>query len=403
VLVDESWKREPRQSDEQVRIQKLEKDLDTYRQQEPVIKCEIFGLDEGKQCASKAITKAQPLMQVEIDDALEALKAKHPIRSDFSVPPDEILGVESIETLERWSYIAPSDETISKYQKEDYPAWLKKCHEIFSTLHESYPKSDEVVTLTFAFENVGTRPAEDAKIEFSCNGDIAFRRSPEEDEDSVTGTRSPSPLWHRPSLPSPPTTPRIERVVHRAPFIRQAKHSKGVDIGSVLAATNTPGLRLATMLQRQEKLLSPLWAQDRITKGILGSAISNPLGDAFARQHELVETMNTRMVPEPSISSIHRPFIPEQHDPEAFYFRKWSKGSPETYGKITCDLWRHQQGKVDFEIEVMFAGGGAANGRIVCEVHAGNLTRPFTTAVAAKRIINEYPFTEDITQMIAGV
>jgi hypothetical protein len=402
-LVDESWRREPQQSDEQVRIQKLEKDLDTYRQQEPVITCEVVGLDEGKQSASRTITKAQPLTQEEIVDALEALKARHPIRTDFSVPPDQIHGVESIETLERWSYIAPSDEAISQYQNEYYPAWLDKCREILTALQEGYPKSNEVVTLTFEFENVGTRPAEDAKIEFSCDGDIAFRRPPEEDEDNVIGARSPAPPWNRPSFPSPPTAPQVERVVHRAPFIYQPKSSKRVDIGSVLAATSSPGFRLATMLQQQEKLTSPLWAQDRITKGMLGSAISNPLGDVFARERELIETMNTRIFPEPSISSIHRPFIPEQHDPEAFYFRKWSMGSPETYGKITCDLWRHQQGKTDFEIEVMFAGGGVANGRIVCKVHAGNLTKPLTTTVAVKRTINEYLFTEDITQMIAEV
>jgi len=400
-LVDESWRREPQQSDEQVRIQKLEKDLDTYRQQEPVITCEVFGLDEGKQYASRIITKAQPLTQAEIDAALDALKAKHPIRTDFSVPPDEIHGVDSIETMERWSYIAPNDETISKYQNEHYPAWLEKCREILMALHEGHPKSIEVVTLTFEFENVGTRPAEDAKIEFSCNGEIAFRRPPEEDDDS--DIRSPAPPWYRPSFPSPPNAPGVERVVHRAPFIHQPKSNKRVDIGTVLAATSSPGFRLATVLQRQEKLMSPLWAQDRITKGILGSAISNPLGEVFARERQLIENMNTRIIPEPSISSIHRPFVPEPHDPEAFYFRKWSKGSPETYGKITCDLWRHQQGKINFELEVMFAGGGAANGRVVCEVHAGNLTKPLTNSVAVKRAAKERLFSEDVMQMIAEV
>ncbi|WP_298938562.1 PIN domain-containing protein [uncultured Ruegeria sp.] len=402
-LVDESWRREPQQSDDQARIQKLKKDLDSYRQQEPVINCNVVGVDEGTQSVFRTITKAQPLTQEAINDALEALKAKHPIRTDFSVPPDEIHGVESIATLERWSYIAPSDETILKYQNEHYPAWLEKCREILSAMHEGYPKSNEVVTLIFEFNNVGTRPAEDAKIEFTCDGDIAIRRPPDEDDDSAIGTRSPAPLWHRPSFPSPPAAPQVERVVQRAPFVHRPNRGKHVDIGAVLAATNSPGLRLATMLQKQEKLMSPLWAQDSITKGILGSAITNPIGDVFARERELTEKMNARLIPEPSISSIHRPFIPEPHDPETFYFRKWSKGLPETYGKITCDLWRHQQGKIDFEIEVMFAGGGAANGRIVCEVHAGNLTKPLTTTVAVKRTIDEYLFTEDITQMIAEI
>lgn len=243
-LIDESWRREPQQTDEARRIQQLEKDLDTYRQQEPIIVCDIQGLDEGSERVRRTAVEATPLSQAEIDRALSKLEDKFPMKTDFAVPPDEIHGAESIETLVRWTFVAPSDDAVKKYQNEDYPAWIDKCRTTLTTLHEGYPSGAKDVVLTFEFENQGTRPAQDAKIEFRCDGDIAIVRpgnsddgdASDDENDLKEKTVSLPESWRRPSFPAPPSPPQIKRVVHRAPLIVTSRPKTGLDFAALGAS-----------------------------------------------------------------------------------------------------------------------------------------------------------------------
>lgn len=83
---------------------------------------------------------------------------------------------------------------------------------------------------------------------------------------------------------------------------------------------------------------------------------------------------------------IPQTFIPEPHDPEAFYFDGWPRGRPVTKGARICDLWRHRTAERIFEFEVLFANDDEAQGAVECTVHADNLTKPELVIVTISRV-----------------
>ena len=409
-LIDESWRREPQQTDEARRFQQLEKELDAYRQQEPNIVCSVQGVDEGSDGVRRTTIEAIPLSQDEIDSALSALERKFPMETDFSVPPDEIHGADSIETLQRWTFVGPSDDAVKKYQNEDYPAWIEKCRKTLTTLHEGYPGGAADVVLTFEFENKGTRPAENAKIEFRCDGDIAILRPGKDDGEDNNLEEENGQLhdsWRRPSFPSPPSPPKFSRIVHQAPLILKPRLKTGLDLAA-LGKSALGSSSLMDLVKEQERLRSTLGFTDQLVKSLPSWAAQSQLaqfGNMFRTEQSAIEALGLPRRPDPIDIISHSPIlprIPEPHDAEAFYFRKWQSGVPVQKGIVTRDLWRHQEGKIDFEVHVLFTKDGPCNGRVVCEVHAGNLTRPVSISVAVRRDVEKRLFSDDVKQMIEG-
>jgi len=302
--------------------------------------------------------------------------------------------------------VAPSDDAVKKYQNEDYPAWIDKCRTTLTVLHEGYPSGAEDVVLTFEFENKGTRPAEDAKIEFRCDGDIAILRPGDSDDGDERDDEnaleeeivSLPESWRLPSFPAPPSPPQIKRVVHRAPLILAPRPKTALDLAT-LGASGFHNHALSALFKQQERLLAPLGYTDRLTTNMFGPAYPSPFAEMFRAEEALASLL--RPDPIDLISQRpHLPHIPEPHDAEAFYFRKWQSEFPVQKGIVTCDLWRHQEGKVSFEIHVLFTKDGPRNGRVVCEVHAGNLTKPVSVSVAVRRDVEERVFSDDLQQMI---
>lgn len=434
-LIDESWRREPQQSDEQVRIQKLEKDRDAYRQQEPIISCNITGLDEGNDKISRTIAEVKSLTSDQIDEALDALREKHPMTTDFSTPPDEIHGAEAIESLQRWTFVAPTCDEIARYQKEAYPAWLEQCRSKLENLHKGYPDGAESIVLNFEFENQGSRPAEDARIEFQCDGDIAIYRLPDEEDgldddevaDNASEVANPAP-WERPSFSVPPSSPKADRIIHRAPLIKTPRRRVGTDLAA-LSARHLTNPSIGAAIQARERWMAsgrdielyttrfhgldiakmnaavnPLDSIGSAMRGIPGLAYEKAMKRAMGLDRPNVDHSFARPVFEPiSTAHLSRLKLPDPHDAEAFYFRKWGHSTPTKNGAITCDLWRHQKKPVEFELRVIFAGKGSRNGRIVCKVHAGNLTHPVSKFVVVTRKVESRSFELDANQMIEDV
>ncbi|KUM28679.1 hypothetical protein AU467_10990 [Mesorhizobium loti] len=96
---------------------------------------------------------------------------------------------------------------------------------------------------------------------------------------------------------------------------------------------------------------------------------------------------------------IPRPFVPDPHDPEAFYY-DWPANRTVKKGGLTCDLWRHQAGERVFEFEVLFTKSGEARGVVECTVHAENLTNPQQARLIVRRTMVSLSMTDVANAMV---
>jgi PIN domain len=86
LMINEGWRRPPSETTEEKRVKELERDLSTYRAQEP--KIPISSCETTDESSVVEVTRrvATPLTKVEVERTLEALRSKHPLLTDFTPP-----------------------------------------------------------------------------------------------------------------------------------------------------------------------------------------------------------------------------------------------------------------------------------------------------------------------------
>ena len=391
LMIDGSWRRPVSESTEVKRIKELEKDLATYRAQEPIIvigRCEDAD-DSNHVKVSRVI--ATSLSADEVNAFLETLRHNHPLKTDFTPPPLSTNGLETVE------YSAPSAETIADYQEVQYPQWIKRCGEIFRQLHKGRDVPEAPLVLRWSMSNNGTRPASQVRVEFEAKGPLLLKRSrPKDDDDGEEdAAQSPTPASRVISrLPSPPKPPSFERHVTR--------------LGPSVAATAWTGIDLAPAnfpdaLGHKYKALGLF--PDHISRVYSSMDTTSSLRQAGVFDHtDIGRMLQASAIATPSQhirAVIPSPNVPLPHNPEAFYFDRWSPDTPVKKGALTCDLWRHHMEPEIFELEVQFTGVDEARGTVECIVHAGNLTKPQQQRTIVSRAIRHLSLADLAAAMVS--
>ena len=207
MLIPKHWMRPKVQSDEQKQIEKLEQTVTKYKSQEPQFETKAFY--DGEETDKIEITRKIPqaLTTGNIDELIEDLKRRAPMRTDFSTPPKaksfKFLFQKDIYDIER---IAPDSESITIYQEETYPAWIEECRDVLSNLHKTKISYTSDLPISFEVKNAGTRPAENARIEFLTKGDICISRDCTKDDEVLNEEPVSAPTY--PNLPKPPIAPK---------------------------------------------------------------------------------------------------------------------------------------------------------------------------------------------------
>lgn len=399
-FIDDEWRRPPEQTEETKRIKALEKDLATYRSQEPDIK--ILHGETVKDGAIRIVSQiTRALTSGELNTVIERIKLKHPQRVDFSPPPSKLSTNPITGAQTEYFYESPSQDDIDNYRNISYPNWLEDCRKTLATLHDRLRPPEKKAFVSYMISNEGTRPATQVRIEFKTEGQIALIRSKnddeDDDEDSVPKDENPvSPAYTR--LPSPPQAPSFVEIRKEIAPPRTVR-TGGLDIASLgkLASsienihTGSAALRAA-----QDSLRGTFAAREAI-KSIYGNTlypkilddqkrldkIINPsrLGAASAFSHPNFEIVTPR---------IDYNALKSEHDSEAFYFDEWQADVPVKSGALTCDLWRHKRDYEVFEFEVVFTKSGDAGGSVICTIHAENLTEPATSRIAVRRKVEDF-------------
>lgn len=396
AMINVEWRRPAEESTEDKKIRELEKNLATYRSQEPKISIDrcIPADDAGVVTVTRRI--AQPLTESEIEEMLDALRLKHPMKTDFSPPADTSSGEAEGKFVAIVRFEPPSTKAIQNYQEVLYPQWLNNCRTVLSKLHIGRDEIEKPVILQWAMTNDGTRPASQVRVQFEAQGPLAIRRlqdrDDEVDEDDASDGQSVSAGRPIPTLPQSPKPPAFKKVVTRVPAASNLTTMRSPDI---------PMLRATGFLNDEMRRIST-------TPKTVGLASFDPMFDAlknldslngFSRllehhrnifetpdQNALLGTSAIGQFSHLPIEPIRlpQPFIPPKHDPEAFYY-DWPAKNPVKKGALTCDLWRHKNSEEVFEFEVLFTKEGEARGSILCTVHAENLTKPETSRISINR------------------
>lgn len=407
-LIPEAWKRPPEETTEAKRIKELEKDLSIYKAQEPAISIE--GPSGSATHAHVVRRVALALGSAEIEQLIENLQARHPLREDFTAPENEIQA-DGTEI----SYETPDAEAVEKYKSEAYPKWVNACRAVFETLHNGRVEPEPPVSLTFSITNGGTRPASKVRVSFEASGNIHLSRAPYDPDDAhqddVGGQSAPSPL---PKLPTPPVAPEVRRNVRRPKPV-----SKGVDIATLRASAT--GLRLSDLEKASRGVMGDLNSHlsainnaRSMFDNIHGTgALANlargvgPISEMMkiAQEHDrlgrsLFESANIARPTYLDMPSIHLPPMPKKDNPEEFYYDRWPPQTPAKRGALTCELFRHQRGDELFEVNVLFPDDGNVTGAVRCTVEAENLTKPVELLTPVSRTIETYNLSAIAEEMV---
>ena len=154
LIIPEAWRRPTSETTEEKRIKDLEKDLATYRAQEPKIvieRCEPANEDNIVAVTRKVAT---PLTQEEVEAILAKLRLKHPMTIDFTPPQTstttDLLGTTTTE------YSAPVEAEINNYRNVLYPQWLNQCRTLLMDLQNGRDKLEPDILLRWSMANEGS-------------------------------------------------------------------------------------------------------------------------------------------------------------------------------------------------------------------------------------------------------
>jgi hypothetical protein len=409
LMIKEGWRRPAPETAEEKRIKDLEKDLATYRAQEP--KIAIKRCEPADESNMVTVTRkvATPLTEAEIEGLLAKLRLKCPLVADFTPPPPSTV-TDTFGATTTTEYAAPAEADITNYRDVLYPQWLARCRTVLKELHQGRDELEPDVVLRWSMANLGSRPASQVRVEFEAKGPLALQRlapgsenedAEEEDDDAI----SPAPAAASPRLPLVPKPPAFPKHVTRVAAPAEPKPAQGFDLSAlkVTGAFEDRYTSIAEVSRRLAASLDPLshhvralHASDAATRFLQSESIFNTLRASSALSPSVPASI---MPPRTDyLRSLRPPQIPV-HEPESFYY-EWPLARAVTKGALTCDLWRHQAGEEIFEFEVEFTKDGEARGTVECTVHAENLTRPEQARVIVSRTIEQFSMIDLAETMV---
>ena len=201
IPVNDSWILPHENNPTERENEQLKNELKRLRNTEPAfqIRC-VDGQGSDTDSLDFEYLVYDPLTDNEVSGLIDELSTQYPVGTHFGPrEPGERVQPGLSQILNgRTIFIPASDEAIAEYTDQKYPAWIKECEKVLSTLHEALQRNAEQPSFRFVAENYGTRPGTDALVEIEGKGNFKICPPPREDrEDSgdevEKGLRLPMP------------------------------------------------------------------------------------------------------------------------------------------------------------------------------------------------------------------
>ena len=194
--IPDHWLLQPEPDSRDKKIIELERQLKEVQKTSPLIKIESFG-DSGDPIEELSFNLVvfEDFNGDELGEIIGEVKKMYPMETDFQNIPEVHKHFEKIG-LKMFEYIPPSDKEIDKYQKEEYPNWLKQVDNFIRTLPNKLEMQSRQTSFSMEISNIGNFPAENVIFNFKALGGILFT-SPEDAECHKNEIKLPQP----PQLP----------------------------------------------------------------------------------------------------------------------------------------------------------------------------------------------------------
>ena len=179
-IPDENWILSPETDDRDRKIQELDKQVAELKSQEPRFQIQCDGQESNRPGYAKVHYNVfRPLEPAEQDQLLRQLQVLHPptVAYHAGVPVS----------------------AIKEYEEKNHPEWIVKCREVMAEFHTDI-QQDHFPEITFEIENIGSRPATNARIDIEVKGNFGITRPVSELKKYA--------LFRRKLPPTPPAQPK---------------------------------------------------------------------------------------------------------------------------------------------------------------------------------------------------
>ena len=331
IPIDETWILPPENTEAEREITRLQNEINQLKKAEPQFQIRCVDEHDAEVEELKLEYNAyEALTDTERLEFMDFIRNKFPLITDFgpSEPaptkeePKTIIG----SLLTQKIYTPASDEEITKYRDQDYPAWIESCERVLSNLHMTLQSNIIQPSFRFAMKNKGSRPGKNVLVIFTAKGNFKIC-PPRDDEDEDLEKKGKAPC-----LPVPPRPPRGRWEFVWTPTLGQI----GQDNLRNLIPDSRP----------------PSW----------------PYPDLDIPSLDTI--LNTR------------------RDPDTFYYKSDRPKMPVESFSLECEQWRHGIDEEYFDGQIFFDHStDEVHGAIECNIHAENLSTPVKKVVPVKIVV----------------
>lgn len=189
--VPDEWLLAPEPDERDKRVRQLEEEVALLKRQTPIIEITL----DGDQEIEIVVLVYEPLTPGTVERLVEAMTAKFPMKTDFSLTSTERL--LSAGGIGMFGLRPPADWEIAKYQNEKYPEWEQSLRGQLERLHSNLHVRDATADIRLLIANNGTVPGEHVHVAIRVSE--GFLNVDPEYYDKLMER-----LLTRPTAPSPP-------------------------------------------------------------------------------------------------------------------------------------------------------------------------------------------------------
>ena len=340
IPINESWLSPPEHNTQEREITRLTNKVNQLEHTEPTsaITC-IDGQGARTDDIEIEYIVYESMTDVETSALVHSLTDHLPLATDFgSRQPSERRTPNALGPITK-VYIPASDEAITAYIHQAYPAWIKDCENVLTHLHEALQRNAVQPSFSLAVENTGTRPGKDALVEIQAKGNLKI-----------------------------------------CPFPVKNNGSSEQKVES--------GLQLPLPPQPPQGRWSPILSDFLSDTGAL------KLKDAFTNFFGPLAVSSIPAVNWIPAANIHR-------DSNAFYYKPIRPMAPIKTLSLECKQWRHGTGEEYFDGHIFFDfDSQQIKGALECRVHAENLSDPVKKTVPVTISIKRTNVTDHARAMV---
>lgn len=194
VMVPETWKLQDQPDARDKEIKALKDELSAYRNARPLLAVRLLDHDGNPaDTLTIRVTRFEPTAE-EIEALVEEAAAVHPLETEFKKRPGRV-------TIPDFGNVwkAPTDEEISRYQEESYPAWLTILRDRLQHLPVILEEQSRSLEFHLEISNIGLANAESVSLTLTAFDGLLLGSSFDDEEQTERRRKR--------SLPAPPVPP----------------------------------------------------------------------------------------------------------------------------------------------------------------------------------------------------